>query len=217
MFLQLLSNSPILALMWLAAILISLTVHEFAHALIGSKLGDPTAEQMGRLTLNPVAHIDLFGFIPLLLFGFGWAKPVPFNSYNLHDPKWDSVKIALGGPLANIILALLSAIAIRVLSTTGILSILGELSFFLSLLVVINLMLLLFNLLPVHPLDGSKLLDALLLHTKYELIRQMIATYGPRILLFLVLISVFADINVFGFITIPAYWICHLISGGLVC
>ncbi len=85
MFLTLLFSSPPLALAWIVAILSSLTIHEFSHGLIAKWKGDMTAEREGRLTLNPLAHLDLIGFIPLLLFGFGWAKPVPFNPYNLKD------------------------------------------------------------------------------------------------------------------------------------
>ena len=91
MFLNLLFGSPAIAVAWLVAILLTLTIHEFSHALVGKLRGDKTAVYEGRLTLNPMAHLDPTGFILLLLFGFGWAKPVPYNPYNLKDPKWDSV------------------------------------------------------------------------------------------------------------------------------
>src|SRR3989338_6823830 len=119
MFLSLISENPAVAIVWVLAIVIALTVHEFSHALAGKWRGDKTAEYEGRLTLNPMAHIDWIGFIPLLLLGFGWAKPVPFNPYNLRDPKWDSVLIALAGPASNFILALLSGFALRLLIGSG--------------------------------------------------------------------------------------------------
>lgn len=213
MFLELITQAPIMALVWLAVILISITVHEFAHAWAGYKLGDHTAEQMGRLTLNPLAHIDPIGVIPLLLLGFGWAKPVPFNPYNLQDPKWDSVKIALAGPASNLIVATIAAIVLRGLLVTGTIADLNLLFFFLILLVITNLFLLFFNIIPVHPLDGSKLLDALLVKPEHAKIRNAIATYGPRVLMFLILISIFTSISVFSFISTPAYMTCNALVG----
>jgi len=168
---------------------------------------------MGRLTLNPLAHIDPIGVIPLLLLGFGWAKPVPFNPYNLQDPKWDSVKIALAGPASNLFVATLAAIVLRGLSTAGVIGDLNLLSFFLILLVIINLFLLFFNIIPIHPLDGSKLLDALLVKPEHQKIRNAIATYGPRALMFLILISIFTSISVFSFISTPAYMTCDALVG----
>ena len=113
MFIELLTNAPAIALAWILAIFISLTIHEFSHALVGKLRGDSTAEREGRLTLNPLAHLDPIGMIPLLLFGFGWAKPVPFNPYNLKNPKWDSVAIALAGPASNFVVASASAVVLR--------------------------------------------------------------------------------------------------------
>lgn len=213
MFLALITQAPMMALVWLAVILISITVHEFAHAWAGNRLGDSTAEQMGRLTLNPLAHIDPIGVIPLLLLGFGWAKPVPFNPYNLQDPKWDSVKIALAGPASNLIIATLAAILMRGLSSAGLISDLSLLSFFLILLVIINLFLLFFNIIPIHPLDGSKLLDALLVKPQHQKIRNAIAMYGPRVLLILILISILTPISVFSFISVPSYLACDALVG----
>ena len=212
MFFQLLASAPASALVWIVVIVLSLTIHEFAHAYVGQIKGDRTAESMGRLTLNPLAHIDLIGFIPLLLFGFGWAKPVPFNPYNLKDPKKDSVHIALAGPLSNLIVAVLSAVALRVVVGTGFGA--GSLlEVFLILLVIINLFLLLFNIIPIHPLDGSKLVDALLTKPEHAKLRVAIATYGPQVLMALVLISIFTSINVFFFISVPAFVACDVMVG----
>lgn len=212
MFFSLIANSPLVALVWVVVILISLTVHEFAHALVAYKKGDRTAEAMGRLTLNPIAHIDPWGFIPLLIFGFGWAKPVPFNPYNLKDPKRDAVHIALAGPFANLILALLSGGLYRAVQATGFGA--GSLlEVFLLLLVIINLFLLFFNIIPVHPLDGSKLVDALLTAPKYQKFRIAIATYGPQILLLLIVLSILSPFNPFFFISLPAYLTCDALVG----
>lgn len=213
MFLELLIASPALAVAWIAAILISLTVHEFSHALMGKWRGDLTAEREGRLTLNPVAHIDPWGFLPLLLFGFGWAKPVPFNPYNLKNPKWDSVAIALAGPCANLILAIVSAVAIRVLVFGGIVTALNLLVVFLFLLILINLFLLFFNVIPIHPLDGSKLFFALFDAPKYARMREFVAFRGPQILLMLILVSLFTGFNVFFFVSAPAYASCDFLIG----
>lgn len=212
MFLQLLSNSPAVALVWVIVIFLSLTVHEFSHALAAHLKGDRTAELAGRLTLNPIAHIDPLGLIPLLLLGFGWAKPVPFNPYNLKNPKKDAVHIALAGPFSNLILAIISGVALRILLGAGVISTMNLLTIFLVLMVIINLFLLFFNIIPVHPLDGSKLVDALLSSPKHAHIRNAIARYGPNFLLLLVILSLIG-FNVFFFISAPAFLACDAITG----
>jgi Zn-dependent protease len=213
MFLQLLLGSPAIALAWIAAIFLSLTVHEFSHALVAKLRGDRTAEREGRLTLNPIAHIDPTGLLLLLLFGFGWAKPVPFNPYNLKDPKWDSVRIALAGPLSNIIMATVAALAFRGLIGTEVIGGINLLAIFLFLTVVLNLFLFFFNLIPVHPLDGSKLFFALFDHPKYAQLRHFVATRGSQILMFAVLISAFTSINIFFFISGPSFATCDALMG----
>ena len=214
MIFGLFSTSPLLALIFIVVVIMSLTIHEFAHAWVGNLKGDRTAEAMGRLTLNPIPHIDPMGFIALLLLGFGWAKPVPFNPYNLQNPRWDAVAIALAGPASNLILALLAATVYRGLATAGMIGVESALGFFLILLVIINLLLLFFNIIPVHPLDGSKLLDALLTKPEHQGIRRAIATYGPQALFILVLISILTSFNVFFFIAEPSYALCDLMIGG---
>jgi Zn-dependent protease len=211
MFFRILAEAPALGAIWIAVIFISLTVHEFSHALVGKWKGDPTAELAGRLTLNPLSHLDIWGFIPLLLFGFGWAKPVPFNPYNLKDPKWDAVAIAVAGPISNLILSAVSGIILRFMLAGG-----GEMTLlhvFLLLLVIINLFLFFFNLIPVHPLDGSKLIDALLTAPKWAQLRIAIATYGPQALLMAVVISIITNIDIFFFISAPAYATCDAVVG----
>lgn len=212
MFLTLLFSSPPLAFAWIVAILFSLTVHEFSHGLMAKFKGDLTAEREGRLTLNPIAHLDLVGFIPLLLFGFGWAKPVPFNPYNLKNPKWDSVLIAIAGPVSNLLIATICSIAFRFLVVGGMVSPYNLLTAFLFFLILLNLFLMLFNLIPIHPLDGSKLFFALFDAPKYEQLRQFVAIRGPQILMFAVFISLLTNIDIFFFISRPAYAICNALT-----
>ena len=140
-------------------IVYSAVFHEYFHGWMANYLGDPTAKHAGRLTLNPLKHLDPVGTVLLPLFllffmgGFiGWAKPVPYNPYNLRDPKYGSAKVGFAGPLANFLIALLFGIMIRFLALEGFLSIA------LSLIVYINIFLGLFNLIPIPPLDGSKIL-----------------------------------------------------------
>lgn len=155
----------------------SIILHEVSHGYVAYRLGDPTAKYEGRLTLNPIAHIDPIGtlIVPLLSFGiggflFGWAKPVPYNPYNLRNPRTGSVLIALAGPLTNILLALLFAFLYRLSSP-----IMPEIiSSVLVYAVRINLVLAIFNFLPIPPLDGSKLL---LLKISFETY-QALELYG---------------------------------------
>ncbi len=145
-----------------------LVIHEYAHGLMAEKCGDSTARYLGRLTLNPVAHIDIFGTIilPLILiltkspFVFGWAKPVPINPFNFRNPKWDTVKVGLAGPGANIITAIVCAGIIRALLAGGIEP--GIFGGILGMLVVVSLVFAFFNLVPVPPLDGSHVIAGFL-------------------------------------------------------
>lgn len=213
MFLELLLGSPAIAVAWIAAIFLSLTVHEFSHALVGKLRGDKTAEYQGRLTLNPMSHIDPTGLILLLLFGFGWAKPVPYNPYNLKNPKWDSVKIALAGPGSNLIMAVIAGVAFQVLVGGEVIGPLNLLSIFLFLTILLNLFLMLFNIIPVHPLDGSKLFFALFDAPKYKELRTFVAQRGSQILMIAVLVSAFTSINIFFFISAPSFMICDALTG----
>ncbi len=140
----------------LSAFIIALTVHEFSHALCAYLLGDPTAKRLGRLTLNPLAHIDPVGLILLILIRFGWAKPVPFDPRNFTYPRIFSVLVGFAGPLSNLVLAIISILALHhiPLNPLGI-------QFFQS-MVWINVMLGVFNMIPIPPLDGSHFLRALL-------------------------------------------------------
>ena len=150
--------------------LIALSVHETAHGFVAYKLGDPTAYNYGRLSLNPINHFDPIGFICMVLLGFGWAKPVPINTAYFKKPKRDMALTALAGPVSNILLAFLFAILLRinaeVLIRAGLTGFAGQALYWLYLLlyrgVVMNVWLAVFNLIPVPPFDGSRLLLAFL-------------------------------------------------------
>ena len=139
------------------ASLISLTLHELSHAYVAHLLGDDTAKNSGRLTLNPLAHIDIVGLLCLIVFRIGWAKPVPVNPYNLRNRKSSMLLVSLAGPLTNLILAILAA---RIFAFTASTS--YYLSLFILLFVRINIGLAVFNILPFPPLDGSKIIASLL-------------------------------------------------------
>lgn len=146
----------------IAAFIVALTIHEFCHALSAYLLGDPTAERMGRLTLNPLAHIDPLGLLLLILIRFGWAKPVPFDPRNFRYPRLYSVLVGLAGPFSNLVIALICMFGLHHIPAFISYKILPLYTQFLQVSVWINVMLGVFNILPVPPLDGSHLLRALL-------------------------------------------------------
>ncbi len=214
MLIDLFFLSPITALIWLIAILISLSFHEFAHALVGTLKGDRTAKLAGRLTINPLAHISPMGFIMFLFVGFGWAQPVPYNPYNLANPKRDAFHIALAGPASNLFLALLSSGIFAVLTALGLIGLGSGLTLFLVAMVIINLSLAIFNLIPLDPLDGSKVLDLVLDKPHEQRTREAIRQYAPTVLLFLVILSITTRINPFFFVSIPSGIACELLTNG---
>lgn len=191
MLFRLLAYNPLLVLPWIVAVILAISVHEFSHALAGYLQGDDTAQAQGRLTLNPLAHLDWLGFGLLLLVGFGWGKPTPYNPYNLKYPKWGSTLVALAGPASNVIMAILALVLYRLLGFTNLNWIISTnlLEAFLLLMAQLNIMLFVFNLIPVPPLDGSKLLYPILGY-KYQSTIMKLELYGPWILLGVIL---FAD------------------------
>ena len=170
----------------LIALLIAITIHEFSHALAADYLGDPTARLSGRLKLNPFVHLDLTGLLFLFLFGFGWGKPVPFDPFNLKNPRRDAAIISIAGPLSNLTLALLLALILRLLIFVKmpILTTIGFLIF--TPLISVNLILGLFNLLPIHPLDGFKIVGGFLPKKEAKEWYQL-ERYGYIFLLMLIL------------------------------
>ncbi len=154
----------------LAVIFLTLPVHEFAHGFAATKLGDPTPRYQGRMTLNPFAHIDWIGAACILLFGFGWAKPVQVNSNNFRNPKRDMAVTALAGPLSNLIVAFAALLINNILSLIALKTLFSAfyyIGFFFYYIALINVSLAVFNLIPIPPLDGSRLLSALLPYRYY--------------------------------------------------
>lgn len=154
-----------LALFQIIVLIFSAVIHEYMHGWMADRLGDPTARNAGRLTLNPIAHLEWFGSLLLpgmmlfagMPFVFGWAKPVPYNPYNLRDRRWGDAKVALAGPAANFAVALVFALILRFLPFVSL-----TFSGLIALIVYLNLILMVFNLLPIPPLDGSKILASFL-------------------------------------------------------
>jgi len=182
--------SPETLILLIPTLMFALSFHEFAHAWMASKCGDNTAARMGRLTLNPMAHLDVMGSLMILFVGFGWAKPVPVDSRNLKNPRKDMMKDAAAGPISNLLLAMLAGMVWRLLGGTGLLSnsIFPVLIFYFT---QINIALAVFNLLPVAPLDGSQIFSGYLMKTNPQLAWK-IQSYGPQVLFGLIL---------FGYIT----------------
>ena len=168
----------------------SAILHEYAHGWMADQLGDPTARYAGRLTLNPKAHIDPWGtlLMPLILFLitggrflFAYAKPVPFNPYNLKDQKWGPALVAVAGPFSNFFLALVFGLLVRFLPVSA-------LTDLLSIIVYANVLLGVFNLVPIPPLDGSKILYAVLPDSMYK-VKMYLEQYGFFILLFFIMFA----------------------------
>ena len=168
-------------------IIFSLTVHEFFHAWTADRCGDPTARHMGRLTLNPLAHLELFGTLMLFVsqFRFGWAKPVPVNPYNLRHPRRDNFWVSAAGPLSNLGMGLLSGLAFRGLNAAGLLNLPEGVYLVLYFMITINVSLAVFNLLPIFPLDGSHIFRSIL-PPSFGPILDQIERVSPYILIILV-------------------------------
>ena len=182
-------------------ILFALTIHEFSHGYVADRLGDPTPRLNGRLTLNPLSHLDPIGTLMLFLVHFGWAKPVPVDPRNLANPKNDMLWIALAGPLSNMLAALGFGLIIRTLNLSPIRGA-GIIEFMLIYSVIINIGLAIFNLIPIPPLDGSKILMSILppeLAYKYARVER----YGGMILLGLILFGQFFRISIIGMFLSP--------------
>lgn len=183
-------------LKFLPGIIIGLTFHEFSHALIAHKCGDSTSRDQGRVSLNPLKHIDPMGFIMLLVAGFGWAKPVEFHEENLKNPRRDVIKIAVAGPFSNAILAMLLSVFFVILKNTEPATFYNGKFLITELFVYaiyINWGLFIFNLIPIPPLDGSHLL--LGYFKKYPALYTGLYKYGTLILFGLLIISAVTKFN----------------------
>lgn len=194
-------DNPINATLYFLAFVVALTFHECSHALAAYKLGDPTARNMGRLTLNPLKHLDLMGTLLLLLVGFGWAKPVPVNPRNYRNPKRDDIIVSLAGITSNILLAFL-ATPIYMLTIKHGSNIALVVSWFIYAFIQTNIVLALFNLIPISPLDGSHVLEDLLLPVCGPKPFLWLRQYG-RYLLIVVLIA----LNYTGILGTASGWV----------
>ncbi|MFA4880907.1 MAG: site-2 protease family protein [Candidatus Doudnabacteria bacterium] len=188
MFLFSFLSEPIMFLAWLVAMAISVTLHEFAHALSAYLQGDATAKYSGRLSLNPLRHLDLWGTLMLLLVGFGWGKPVPYNPYNLRNQKWGPSIVALAGPGANLFLILFFGLILKILVVGGVLDVGNMLYILIEMIIILNAVWFTFNLIPIPPLDGSKLLFAIL-PRRFDHWKIFLAVRGPLILIFLIILD----------------------------
>src|SRR3989338_25228 len=201
-------EDPVMFIFTIAVLIMSVVAHEVSHGYAADRLGDPTARFAGRLTLNPIAHLDMVGsfLVPALMFFFGgfifvWAKPVPYNPYNMRNPRWGGAMVAVAGPLTNLLIAIVFGLLIRFASVLGLPPETLPVAY---LIVVLNLILAVFNLVPIPPLDGSKVLFTLLPHHLYY-IQEFLERYSIVILLLLIFFLwrfIFPIISVlFSFIT----------------
>jgi len=196
------SLAPAVQVILIPVIIFALSFHEFSHGWMANRYGDPTAKNAGRLTLNPMAHLDIFGSLALYLMGFGWAKPVPVNPQYLANPKRDMMWIALAGPVSNLIVALISGILLSILLRSGLISGQSSLTIVLVMSLQINLVLAIFNFIPIPPLDGSRILEGLV-PNKYHNELAKFEYYGPRVLMGLIILSMFTRFNIFAVVISP--------------
>jgi Zn-dependent protease len=202
-----------LVIFQLIVLLYSVVIHEVAHGAVAERLGDPTARFLGRITLNPIRHLDPVGsvLVPLLLVllpggvVFGWAKPVPYDPRNLRHPERDGALIALAGPLSNLCIALAFGVFARMLAVSGSSTLLLAL---VSAIILLNVSLAVFNLVPIPPLDGSKILSALLPRGSFAF-HTALERYGIFILLLFIWFG-------FSFLTPVIHGLFRLIAGGEV-
>ncbi|MDD5284318.1 MAG: site-2 protease family protein [Desulfuromonadaceae bacterium] len=196
--------------------MLAIVCHEVSHGYIAWHYGDPTAKMMGRLTLNPLKHIDIFGTLMIFIIGIGWAKPVPVVSENLRNPKRDMIWVAAAGPVTNILLAVISALLLRGLVSIGnpagfgssLSMLLEPLVMMLAFSVYVNLLLAIFNMIPMPPLDGGRVLIGLLPYRQASVLAR-IEPYGMIIIIILVFFT-----NIFSYLISPVLnFAVHLLAG----
>ena len=190
----------------------ALSFHEFAHAWMAEKCGDSTAARMGRLTLNPMAHLDMMGSLMILFVGFGWAKPVPVDGRNLRNPRTDMMKVAAAGPVSNLLLAMVAGMVLRFMNGTGLLT--DSIFILLIYFTRINIALAVFNLIPVAPLDGSQIFSGYLMKTNPQLAWK-IQAYGPQVLFGLILFGYFTGFSILWLVMEPFVSFFMLLFAGI--
>lgn len=199
------------------AIIFAVTIHEFAHAWMANRLGDPTPRVFGRLTLNPLKHFDLVGTLSLIIFGIGWGKPVPFNEENLRHPKRDTALIALAGPASNLLTALVFAIPLKYLSATSFIAI--PLYGLMGHIFAISILLFSLNVLPFPPFDGSKIIG-IFVPQRWHFAYENYLRNGVKYVILFILFDVLVLQRAFGFsilyfiVTKLTVWIMAIISLG---
>lgn len=179
-------SNPLSFVLSLVSLFVALSVHEAAHAWMADRLGDPTARLQGRITLNPLKHIDLYGLMFLVFFGFGWGRPVEYDPFNLKNPRKDGAIISLAGPASNILLALMLSILLRLFNLFQLSSLFVIGSYLFYPLIIMNITLGLFNLIPIHPLDGFGIVTGFLSREKAEEWMQL-KRYGMIFLILLII------------------------------
>lgn len=199
-------------------ILLALSFHEFSHGWMAYKLGDPTAKLAGRLSMNPLVHLDPIGTLMIFLVRFGWARPVPVNPGYFRQPKRDMLLVSVAGPGANMILALLSGLLLR-LFHGGVFNffpsnVLQPLYLMVKFSLQINLALAIFNLLPIPPLDGSKILYGIL-PPQYDHVFYSLERYGGFILMGLILFGMLSGVSILGAFIYPFVNFFSKIFGGM--
>ena len=197
----------------LPVLIFSLCFHEFSHGYVAYRLGDHTAARNGRLTLNPLAHLDPIGSLMILFVGFGWAKPVPVNPVNFANPRVDMMKVAFAGPASNLILAFIAGLMIRLINYSELMSN-GILYQTLYVFSFINIALAVFNMLPVAPLDGSQIFGNLISKNNPDLAWKL-QMHGPKILLGLILFGIITKISILGIIISPFVKLFMYLFAGL--
>lgn len=201
-------------LLFLPGILFGFTIHEFAHAYVAYWLGDDTAARQGRLTLNPLAHLDPLGTLLMLVAGFGWARPVPVDSRYFRHPRRDDILVTAAGPVSNLVVAALLGLAFRFLpGDVGSASLMATFKLLMVYAIQINLVLFFFNLLPVFPLDGARIVQRLLpLNEAYAFAR--LESAGPLILMGLIAIGQVTHFSVIGLlIGTPVTFVRTVLTG----
>ena len=183
----------------LPAVLIALTFHEFAHAYVAYKNGDPTARNLGRMTLNPLAHLDVWGFVCMLLVGFGWAKPVPVNPNNYRNYKKGELTVSLAGVTMNLIIGIIGALA-SAITVNGI-GAAGKIYFIFKYLCYTNCALMVFNLIPIYPLDGYHVFEVLLGRVISPGVFEFLRKYGQMILLIVIFVGNRSGFSLVGYLT----------------
>jgi Zn-dependent protease len=197
MFLTIFQQNPALAIAMLLGFAIGIVLHEAAHASSAYLLGDDTAYRYGRVTLNPAAHLDVLGSLMLVMVGFGWGRPVPVEQSKLRGGKWGSVAVAFAGPAANLAIVALCAVLIRLQPFQGKLLLYPIIG-----IAFVNALLFVFNLIPIPPLDGAKVLFPFLPRSLDGFVNFM-NQYGPYVLLALVLLTFLPGISPISFLLVP--------------